>query len=117
MPLNVADLNGVREEFDLTLPYAPDDPIHIVYNPQGFTPLLEQKINNLRTEDASAQALVQIIKSMLVDWDVVKMIDGSPVPYGVGDEALMELPIKFLGDVMGGIAAEIQSKAKAQGNS
>lgn len=117
MPYDVEDLNGVREDFKLTLPYAPDDPIHIIYNPQGFTPKLEKQINDLRNEDGSAQAVVRILKSMLVDWDVVKTVDGEKIPFGVEDEALMELPVKFLGDVMGGIAEEIQRKAKGQGNS
>lgn len=117
MPYDVENLSGVREEFDLTLPYTPDEPIHVAYNPQGFTPLLEKQINELRNEDASAQAVVSILKSMLVDWDLVKTVDGTQVPYGVEDVDLMNLPVKFLGDVVAGIAEEIQSKAKTEGNS
>ena len=54
---------------------------------------------------------------MLVEWDLVKTVDGAQVPYGTEDADLAKLPVKFLGDVMGGIAEEIQAKAKVQGNS
>lgn len=115
MALKTSALNSVREEFDL--PYA-GDVLHIIYNPQGYTPALEREINTLRESESSAQAVVKILKSMLIDWDLEKTVPvdaDNPkgpqhdVPFGVEDEDLMELPVKFLGDVSTEIANEIKA--------
>lgn len=118
MPLKTSALNSIREVFDL--PYA-GDTIHITYNPQGFTPALEREINDLREKESSAQAVVKILKSMLLDWDLVEDDPDKPGearPFGTDAEKLEALPVKFLGDVAGAIAEEIKAlseKGKTSG--
>lgn len=122
MPLSVAQLNSIREEFDF--PYAGES-IHITYNPQGLTPELERRIQDAMKSEYRAEALVFMLKVLLIDWDLVETAPVDPanpdaepteVPFGIEDEKMMSLPVKFLADVTQGIAEEIR-KAGEGGNS
>lgn len=119
MALKTSQLNSARAEFDWS--YMGED-VHVVYNPQMFTPAMERRINeaiNGKTE-ARAEALVFMLRSMLIDWDLVKdEVDpetneptGVEVPFGTSEDAMMELPVKFLGDAIEAIAGEIQAKGE-----
>lgn len=119
MALKTSQLNSARAEFDWS--YMGED-VHIVYNPQMFTPAMERRINeaiNGQTT-ARAEALVFMLRSMLIEWDLVKdAVDpetgeatGEEIPFGTSEDAMMDLPVKFLGDAIEAIAKEIQVKGE-----
>lgn len=133
MPLAAQELNSVRQEFDF--PYA-DDVVHITYNPQGYTPELEAKIARASEGEYKSRGLVFMLKTMLIDWDLVEFIpvldaDGNPIDgeyemeedgetpkerrFGTDDEKLMTLPVKFLADITVGIAQEISGNTVEEG--
>lgn len=132
MPLQAQKLNSLREEFDF--PYA-GDLIHITYNPQGYTPELEQKIKQASEGEYKSEGLVFMLKTMLVDWDLEEWVpkldadgeeiegeyeedeDGNPKvrQFGVEDDKLKKLPVKFLADVTVGIAQEISGNTSEEG--
>lgn len=112
MALKTSALNSVRERVTLTLPYAPEDPLNIVYNPQGYTADVETMVNELKHSEKAAEAVIELLLTMLLEWDLED--DNGVV--AVTPEGLHPLPTKFLGDVMSGIADEIQKVVDA-GNS
>jgi len=96
----------------MDLPYA-GDVLHIVYNPQGYSGAVEKKVNELRDSEQSAHAVIELLLTMLIEWDL-QNDDGTPFP--VEAEPMEQLPTTFLADVMGAIAEEIRKAAEA-GNS
>lgn len=123
MPLKTSQLNSVQAEFDWEYRIDKDlvETIHVVYNPQGYTPALERKISEAMQGDYKSESSIVMLKSMLLDWDLVTdELDeegnptGKDVPLGVSNEALATLPIKFLSDAVIAISEEIQ--AVSEGN-
>lgn len=113
MPLKTSQLNSQRAELDWQYM---GEIVHVTYNPQGYTPALERRIQESMEGEYKAEALVFMLKTMLLDWDLVKDgEDGKEVPFGVEDDALMALPVKFLGDAIAAITDDIQALTK--GNS
>lgn len=127
MPLKTSQLNSVRAEFDWEYRLDKDtvETIHVVYNPQGYTPALERRITEAMEGDFKSESSIFMLKSMLLDWDVMTdELDengnptGNDVPLGVENSALEILPIKFLADAVIAISEEIQavSEGKASGD-
>lgn len=120
MGLNASRLNSDREEMDWS-PYEDEDPIHIFYNPQGYTPQIEERIADATNGNMPARGLIYMLKSMLLGWDLVKTVpvdaenpqgEQHDVPFGIEDEDLMTLPVKFLSDAVVAIADEIKASSE-----
>lgn len=141
MPLSVENLNSIREETDITI-YG--EPLHLTYNPQGLTPELERRIADAMDGSYKSEALIFMLKTMLIDWDLEEnvplldadghqvLVDGEPQfetdaegvvqvrPFGTSDEKMQTLPVKFLADVTQALAEEIRKAGeggKASGGS
>lgn len=114
MPLSIENLNSVREETDISI-YG--ETLHIVYNPQGLTPELERRISDAMSGEYKSEALIFMLKTMLIDWDLEETVPVDPanpdgeqhtVQFGVDSDKMQTLPVKFLADVTQALAEEIR---------
>jgi hypothetical protein len=94
MPLQVSDLG--KEVRTFTWEYLGEE-IEIKYNVYRFTPEMEAEIGAGGAEEGRmAQLLVENVLAILIDWDIYDGEEKIPLEY----DALMEVPIRLLADLM-----------------
>lgn len=94
MPLQVSDLGKERKTF--TWDYLGEE-IEITYNIYRFTPEMEAEIGAGGAEEGRmAQLLVENVLAILIDWDIYDGEEKIPLEY----DALMEVPVRLLADLM-----------------
>ena len=70
------------------------------YNPAAFTPKLQAEVKGATDE---ASVLVTMLHRLLTGWD----LEDNGQPYPITTEALMELPVPFLAQVLQAITEDL----------
>lgn len=82
--------------------------LKLVYDPNGYTPLLESQIKAQVGDGSSpwqADALVSFLAGLLHEWDLLDD-DGEPLPITEG--VLATIPVPVLGEMMLAIGEDMR---------
>jgi len=79
-----------------------DEEVTVTYNLYLFTPELEAEINAGLADDNVAEALVENMLVILVDWDIMDGDEKVPIT----KDSLMKIPVRLMGDLMQAIGED-----------
>lgn len=124
MPLGAKDLAGNTREITYVVDGGdaenPDDTALIVYRPGLVTPATLTEVRDAAKRDEGDQAVPHLLSRILVSWEV-NDTEGAVTEAGsmwpVTFDALCQLPLAFLGDVLAAIQADMEPEGKARSGS
>jgi hypothetical protein len=111
MSIRVTDLEKNERETSFTVE---EEVVHISYRPSAYTPVVEDRMQQLLETNRPGNGLAKTLSTMLIKWDVLGE-DNQPVPITV--ENLSALPVRFLSQVMGAINKDNSSDQETRKNS
>ncbi len=82
-------------------------PVTVSYRIDAYTTSLEMQTRALITTGQVALAITQMLSTMLAAWDITK--NGVPVPPLA--EALVDLPLSLIAEIMAGIGNDVAERA------
>lgn len=84
-----------------------DDELTVRYAPNRYTPRFEEQ---LQAAGEKSLSLARMVAALVIEWD---LLGDEDEPYPLTQEALAELGVKFLSDVVGAIVRDVSPNPKS----